>query len=85
MNNLSFISNNVKGIQTISKRIKTFENLKITSLQMVSFLFKKHTFPSKIKKYDEVTNSKDSCFSFIVKPTPVLLLLVLSVQKNVII
>ena len=28
MNNLSFISNNVKGLQAISKRIKIFENLK---------------------------------------------------------
>ena len=28
MNNLSFISDNVKGIQTISKWIKKFENLK---------------------------------------------------------
>ena len=28
MNNLTFISNNVKGIQTISKRIKIFEYLK---------------------------------------------------------
>ena len=28
MNNLSFISNNVKGLQAISKRIKIFEYLK---------------------------------------------------------
>ena len=28
MNNLTFISNNLKGIQTISKRIKIFEYLK---------------------------------------------------------
>ena len=80
MNNLSFISNNVKGIQAISKWIKIFEYLKITSLQMVSFFFKKHTLPSKMKKYG-VTNSKGSYFFLMVKAAHVVLLLVLWVLR----
>ena len=40
MNNLSFISNNVKGLQAISKRIKIFEYLKnyVTSNGFIFFL-----------------------------------------------
>ena len=81
MNNISFISNNFKGIQAILKRIKIFEYLKnyVTSL-LLSFFFKKHTLPSKMKKYGE-TNLKGSYFSFMGKPTPVVLPLVLWVQR----
>ena len=44
MNNLSFISNNVKGIQAISKRIKIFEYLKdyVTSNRFI-FLQETHS------------------------------------------
>ena len=94
MSNLSFISNNVKGIHAILKPIKIFEYLKkITPLQMVSFFFKKHTLQSKMKKYG-VTNLKGSYFSLfvptkpmetpkeLVLPTPLVLPLVLWVQKH---
>ena len=42
MNNLSFISNNVKGLQATSKRIKIFEYLKnyVTS---IGFIFLQET------------------------------------------
>ena len=42
MNNLSFISNNVKGIQAISKRIKIFEYLK----HVTGFVFPQETHSS---------------------------------------
>ena len=61
MKNLSFTSYNVKGLQVISKRIKVFEYLKITSLQIVSFFFKKNTLPLKMRSYG-MMNSKDSYF-----------------------
>ena len=79
MNNLSVISNNVKGIQVISKWIKIFEYLKnyVTSN---CFIFLQETLPSKMKKYG-VTNSKSSYFSVMLKPTPAVLLLVLWVLR----
>ena len=43
MNNLSFISNNVMGIQATSKRIKIFEYQKNYVTSNVSFFFKKHS------------------------------------------
>ena len=43
MNNLSFISNNVKGIQAISKRIKIFEYLK---QYVTGFVFSQETHSS---------------------------------------
>ena len=80
MNNLSFISNNVEGIQAISKRIKIFEYLKNYVTSNGSIFLQETHFPSKMKKYG-VTNSKESYFSLMVKPTPVVLLLVLWVQR----
>ena len=45
MNNLSFISNNVKGLQVISKRVKIFDYLKnyVTSNGVI---FLQETHPS---------------------------------------
>ena len=59
MNNLSSISNNVKGIQAISKQLKIFEYLKnyITSH---CFIFLQETHSS---NKDGVTNSKGSYFN----------------------
>ena len=45
LNNLSFISNNVKGIQAVSKRIKIFEYLKIY-VTSNSFIFLQETHSS---------------------------------------
>ena len=73
MNNLCFISNSVKGLQAISKRKK------ITSLQMVSFFFKKHNLPLEMRRYG-MMNLEDS-YSLMVKPILVVLLLVLLVQR----
>ena len=76
MNNLSFISNNVKGLQAISKRIKILEYLKnyVTSN---GFIFLQETHSSvKDEKYGMMI-SKGSYFSLMVKPTLVVLLLIL--------
>ena len=69
--------------QTMSKICRSFQNRlrylytwKITSLQMVSFFFKKRTPPLKMRRYGMV-NLKDSDFSLMVKPILVVLLLVL--------
>ena len=72
MNNLSFICNNVKGIQAISKRIKIFEYTKIYVISN-SFIFPQETHPpSKMKRYG-VANSKGSYFLIMVKPTPIVI------------
>ena len=71
--NLSFISKDCMPFQNGLRHLNTW---KISSLQIVSFFFKKHTLPLKMERY-VMMNSKDSCFSLIVKPTLVVLLLVL--------
>ena len=40
---ITFISNNVKGIQNLVKRTKLFEYLKSTSLEMGLFFYRKRT------------------------------------------
>ena len=80
MSNLSFISNNIKGIQAISKRIKIFECLKdyVTSN---SFIFLQETHSS--VKGEKVWSDEieGQLFFPIVKPTSVVLLLVLLVLR----
>ena len=63
MNNLSFISNNVKEIQAILKWIKLFEYLKNYVTSNGFFLFKKYAIPLKMKKYG-VKNLKVSFLSW---------------------
>ena len=80
MNHLNFISNNVIGLQAISKRIKIFEYLKnyVTSNGFV--FLQETTLPLKMRRYG-MMNSENSYFSLMVKPALVVLLLVLWVQR----
>ena len=80
MNNLSFISNNVKGFQAISKRIKIFEYLK-NYVSSNGFIFLQETHSSVKDEKVWSDNSKGSYFSLMVKPTAVVLLLALWVQR----
>ena len=43
IDNINFLSNNVKGISSTNKRIKLFEYLKNMSRPMVLFFFRKPT------------------------------------------
>ena len=65
-----------KDCRPFQNGIRYLNTRKIMSLQIVSFFFKKHTLPLKMRKCG-VMNSKDSYFSLMVKPTLVVLLLVL--------
>ena len=80
MNNLSFISNNVKCIQAVSKRIKIFEYLKNYVTSNGFIFFQETHSPIKDEKVwsDEV---KGQLFFLMVKPTLAVLLLVLWVQR----
>ena len=69
-----------KVCRPFQNRLRYFNTWKIRSLQMVSFSFKKHTLPLKMRRY-EMMNSKDSYFSLMVKRTLAVLLLVLWVQR----
>ena len=80
MNNLSFISNNVKRVQAISKRIKIFEYLKNCVTSNGFIFLQEKTLPSKMRMYG-MTKSKDSFFSLKVKPTILVLVLVLWVHR----
>ena len=75
MRNLSFISNNIKGIQVTPKRLQIFEYLK-NPVTSNGFVFPQESHSSlKDEKY-RVPNSKDSYSSLMEKSTPVVLPLV---------
>ena len=80
MNNLSFISNNVKGIQAISKRIKIFEYLKncVTSNGSI-FLQERHSSDKDEKVWSDEFGGQ--LFSPHGKTNPVVMLLAFWTHK----
>ena len=59
---LNFISNNVKGLQNSTKRIKIFEYLK-NKVTSDCFIFLQETHSNKDSEKDGLTNLKDNFFS----------------------
>ena len=66
---LNFISNNVKGLQNSTKRIKIFEYLKNKVTSTVLFFYKK-LIQIKTAKKAGPTNLKDNFFSHMEKRIP---------------
>ena len=58
-NYIQFISNNVKGLQSLEKRIKVFEYLKIEFPIMGLYFFKRCTPPYLMKKDGSMSLTKN--------------------------
>ena len=80
-NNLKFVTNNVKGLQSTHKRLKMFEYFRnVLSLNGIIFLQETHSSINDEKT--GVTNLKGNCFFLMEKPILVALLLGISDLSN---